>query len=321
MDYGKLLTRAFEITRQYRALWLFGFLLALFGGGNFSFGNFGGGGRDRGRGDFVPPLPSVSDQMMQTILVIVGVIACIAVIWIVLSIVLRLVSRGALIGLVQELEANQATPTVRRGFSIGLARFWSLLGIALLVNIPLFLFSFGVILVALLPMLTSLLPLISAGRRAPGELIGVALTGIFGSILLVCCAALVVLLVTLVVRPFYEFFVRACVIGKRGAVDAIREGYRIVRANLGNVAVLYILVIAIGIGFALVMIPVALVLIGIPAAAAIAAYWIANSIRAAIAVGAVLGIPMLLAMLFIAGLYQVFESTLWTEGYLTISNL
>ena len=32
MDYGRILARAFEITRRYRALWLFGFLLAVIGG-------------------------------------------------------------------------------------------------------------------------------------------------------------------------------------------------------------------------------------------------------------------------------------------------
>ena len=32
MDYGRLISHSFEIVRRYRALWLFGFLLALTGG-------------------------------------------------------------------------------------------------------------------------------------------------------------------------------------------------------------------------------------------------------------------------------------------------
>lgn len=320
MDYSKLLTRAFEITRTYRALWLFGVLLALFGGGGggFNFGNFGtgGGGGQRG-GEGFPTLPTIAGP---TILLIVGIVACIVIIWLLLSIILRFVSRAALIGLVQELEASQTTPTVRRGFSIGFARFWSLLVIALVVNIPLFIVSFALIVIAALPLIGSLLPLISSGaRRAPGEIVALAVTGMFGSIALLCCVVLFLILVGLVIRPFYEFFVRACVIGKRGALDSIREGYRIVRANPGNVAVLYILVIAIGIGFGLLMIPVALVLIGVPVGAAFAVYLVANSIGAAIGVGALIGIPMLLLMLFIYGLYQVFESAVWTEGYLAVT--
>lgn len=320
MDYSRLLTRAFEITRTYRALWLFGVLLALFGGGGggFDFGNFGtgGGGGQRG-GEGFPTLPTIAEQ---TILLIVVIVACIVIIWLLLSIILRFVSRAALIGLVQELEASQTTPTVRRGFSIGFARFWSLLGIALMVNIPLFIVSFALIVVAALPLIGSLLPLISSGaRRAPGEIVGLALTGMFASIALLCCVVLFLILVGLVIRPFYEFFVRACVIRKGGALDSIREGYRIVRANPGNVAVLYILVIAMGIGFGLLMIPVALVLIGIPAGAAFVVYLVANSIGAAIGVGALIGIPMLLLMLFISGLYHVFESAVWTEGYLAVT--
>ncbi|MCL5950420.1 MAG: hypothetical protein M1132_01640 [Chloroflexi bacterium] len=42
MDYGRMLARAFEITRRDRALWLFGFLLAVTGGSGGHPGlNFG----------------------------------------------------------------------------------------------------------------------------------------------------------------------------------------------------------------------------------------------------------------------------------------
>ncbi len=320
MDYGRLLTRSFEITRKYRALWLFGILLALFGGGggggNFNFGNFGRGGSGRGgdNGTF-PTLPS---GLWEAVAIFVFALICVLLIWIVLSIVLRFVSRGALIGLVQELEASGTTPTVRRGFSIGGNRFWQLLGIALTINIPLFIISLAIILVAVLPLLAAILPLISAGRSA--EQIGGALVGgIFGSVLLICCAALFLWALALVIRPFYEFFMRECVINKRGVFDSIREGYRAVRANLGNVAILYILIIGVGLGYGLVMIIVSLILIGIPVAVAVAVGIVANSATPAIIIGLVIGIPMLLVILFISGLYQTFESTLWTEGYLAIT--
>jgi hypothetical protein len=319
MDYSKILKRAFEITRKYRALWLFGILFALFGGGgggNFNF-NFPSGG-DRGTGDFVPP--SLRQITQEMILVIVGVVACVAIIWILLSIILRFVSRGALIGLVRELETNQTTPTVRRGFDIGFSRFWSLLGIGLIVNIPLFIVSVGIVLMAIVPLIASIVPLASLGSgRAPSELIALGIFGIIGSTALLCCVALFLMLIGLVIHPFYEFFVRECVIRKRGAMDSIREGYRIVRAKLKDVAVLYIILIGIGIGFGIVMIPVTLVLIGIPVGAAVLVGIVANSITPAIVVGLVIGIPMLLVLLYISGLYRTFESTVWTEGYLTIT--
>ncbi len=98
-------------------------------------------------------------------------------------------------------------------------------------------------------------------------------------------------------------------------MDSIRDGYARVRANLGNVAVLYILAIGIGIGFGIVMIPITLLLIVIPVGAGFAVYALAQSVTGAIIAGVVLGIPMLVILIFISGLYQTFESTYWTLGY------
>ncbi len=249
MDYGKILVRAFEITRTHRALWVFGVLLALFGGGgtNFNPGNFGGGNGGTGRGN--SEFPSIAPGMQQAILAIVLALICFVVIWFVLSIILRFVSRAALIGQVHELETQGTLPAVRQGFSLGAARFWSLLGIALTINIPLALVSLILILVAALPILVTVIPLISAGQRSPDQLVGVVLAGLGSTFVLICCVVILLSAISFVVYPFYEFITRACVIGKRGVMDSIREGYRIVRANLGNVAVLYILAIGIGIAF------------------------------------------------------------------------
>lgn len=318
MDYGKILARAFEITRKYRALWLFGVLLALFGGSsaNFNFPNYSFDRRDRFNGNV---LPQITTEMQQTIVVIIIALACLALVWLVLSIILRFVSRGALIGLVNELETEQVTPTVRRGFGIGANRFWPLLGIALTINIPLMLVSMGVILCALVPLALSIIPLATSGGHPADELVGVAVTGILGSIGLICCVALVLAAIGFIIHPFYEFITRVCVIGKRGVFDSIREGYRIVRANLGNVFVLYILMIAVGIGFAILMIPVALILIGIPTVIGLIVGFAAQSVLPGVVTGLVIGIPMLLILLFISGLYHAFSSTIWTEGYLAVT--
>ena len=320
MDYGRLVSRSFEVVRRYRTLWLFGFLLALTGGSgggdiaNSISWNFDGGSSRGGN------LPSLPPGIWQMIAVIIAIVVCIAILWLVFSIVLRFVSRGALVGLVAELEASQTAPTVRRGFRIGADRFWPLLGIALLINIPLFLVSIILIVIAAVPILTTLLPLLStAGGRPPDQLVGLVIGGALGSVLLFCCAILFLVLVQLVLRPFYEFFIRSCVIARRGTLDAIREGYHLARGNLGNTLILYILIIAIGIGFGLLMIPVALILIGIPVGVGLAIGAAANSALPGVVVGLIIGIPMLLLLLFISGLFQAFESTLWTEGYLAMT--
>lgn len=327
MDYGKLLSRSFEVTRKYRALWLFGILLALFGGsgGGGNFGNLGNLGGGNGRGGTGGAFPTLPASFWQVVGVIILAVVCIVLIWIVLSIILRFVSRGALIGLVQELEANGTTPAVRHGFSIGGSRFWQLLGIALTINIPLFIVSLALLLLAALPALAAIIPMINAGRSA-NEIGGMLVGSILGSVLLLCCVGILLWVVALILRPFYEFFVRECVIQKRGVFDSIREGYRIVRANLGNVTVMYILIIGIGIGYSILMFVISLILFGIALAAGVAAGFAASgaagsfaqAIVPAIIVGAIVAIPVLLLILFTSGLYQTFESTLWTEGYLAI---
>lgn len=318
MDYGKIVTRAFEITRKHRALWVFGILLVLFGGGggggnaNFNFPSGGGGD--------LPRLPTLSSEVWQIITILVIALVCFAVVWLLLSIVLRFVCRAALIGLVQELEAEQKTPTVKRGFSIGAEHFWRLLGIALVINIPLAIISLVIVGIALLPLLMTIVPLITTGgRRAPDELIAIALSGGALSLVLICCAALLLLALNLVIQPFYQFITRACVIQKIGVMDSIRAGYRIVRANLGKVAVLYILAIGIGIGFGLLMIPVVLLLLGIAAGVGFAVYAVAQSVTPAVIVAVIVGIPMFLLLIFISGLYATFESTYWTLGYRAVA--
>ncbi len=316
MDYTKILTRSFEIVRMHRALWLFGILLALFGGGGGGGGGFpgvpGAEPKPNGGPPFKPPVPSFDFNALVPILIAIG---CIIVILALVGIVLRFVSRGALIGLVHELQANQTTPTIGRGFRIGFSRFWSLLAIAILINLPLLLFSLLLIGLAALPIVGALLS--SAGRQGLEGIIAAA--GIT-SVLIFCCVILFLVLLALVIQPFYEFMQRACVVGNHGAMDSIREGFRLVRANLGNVLVLYILAIAIGIGFGIVMIPIAIVLFAVLFGAAFGAYLIANSLTPAIVVAVVIAIPVVLILVFVSGLYRAFESTFWTEGYLAVAN-
>ncbi len=320
MDLGRILSRSFEITRRYRALWLFGILLAIFGGqsGNLSNSlNFRGGPPSNQTlpGGGVPQLPQVPTN---TIILIVATVACIVLILIILSVILRFVSRGALMGLVGELEADETNPTVRRGFNIGFDRFWSLFGIALLINIPLFLISLLLLLVAAIPLIASLIPLIQAGRQ-PDQVVGPAVAGIISSVVLICCVILFLVIVGLVLQPFYQFFMRACVIGRRGAMDSIREGYRLVRANLGNVIVLYLVLIGLAIAYIIIVLVLALVLLAIIGGISVAVGAAAQSATPGIVVAVILAIPALLFLLFIGALYQVFDSTMWTEGYLALA--
>jgi hypothetical protein len=79
---------------------------------------------------------------------------------------------------------------------------------------------------------------------------------------------------------------------------------------------LYLLLIAARIGWGLVVsifaLPAGLVLFAIFSFAASA------NIALAIALGLAFGLPLLLIFIFLEALFQVFESSAWTEGYLAL---
>lgn len=318
MDYSKILSRSFEVVRKHRALWLFGILLALVGsgsGGGSRFNFPGAPSTNAGRDGTLPfTQPTLPQFDFAALMPVIAAIGFGILLLVIVALVLRFVSRGALIGLVNEIEVDQTTPTIGRGFRIGFSRFWSLLGIAFLVNLPLAIFTILLLALAALPFVGALLS--SGGRQGLDGIIG---AGGAASILILCCVILVLILLAFVIYPFYEFMQRACVIGNRGAMDSIREGYRIVRGNLGGVLVLYILAIAVGIGFGIIMIPFALVFGAILLGAGFAVYFIANSITTAIIAVALVAIPIVLIVIFVSGVYEAFVSTFWTEGYLAVA--
>lgn len=318
MDYTKILKRSFEVVRNHRALWWFGVLLALFGGGSGSgggggFPGGGGSGKSSGGNDF-PSFtpPQVDFNALVPIFIAIG---CVILVLVILGFILRFVSRAAMIGLVNELEAKQTAPTMRRGFRIGFDHFWRLLGIAFVINLPLGLVALVLLGVAAVPFIGALTAS-GGGTRGFEDMLAIAGAG---SVVLLCCMVLLLIAVAFVVRPIYEFIQRACVVDNRGAIASIREGFRIVRANLSKVLVLYLLVIAVGIGVGIAMIPIALILIAIPVIVGFVFYFAMNALTPALIAGAIISIPVLIALIFISGLVAAYESTVWTEGYLAVA--
>ncbi len=171
MDPVKILKRAWHILWSYRALWVFGLILALTAAG--SSGGSGGNNGVRFSGDgnnqgYEAPLPEnwreeigkafaeagkefsriLEDGLPAlgisrgelTALLWIGAIFLLTmlVIGIVMAIA-RYVSETAVIKMVDEYEATDTKMTVRQGFRIGWSRTsWRLFLINLIVNIPAF---------------------------------------------------------------------------------------------------------------------------------------------------------------------------------------
>lgn len=131
MNYLELIKRAFQITFQHRLLWIFGLFVGMVGG------NFYGGGLNFNNVQHLVRKKEIigSFQNFQNFLtsnffwiVLVSLILFLALL---VFIFLNTLSQSALISLVNKIEKKEKIK-ISDGISIGLARFWKILGINIL---------------------------------------------------------------------------------------------------------------------------------------------------------------------------------------------
>lgn len=301
MDYFGILERSFAITRRYRVLWLFGFLLALFGAGH------GGGNTVQYgfRGDEVP-LGHIGAPPGFGILVLLTILTVVVAL-IIIAAVINYVCQTALISLVGEIEEGKH-PTVRHGFDVGWSRSaLRLFGVDIALTVPVILVVIFVAAVFAVPFVL----ISSSGQGEPGVLV---------FILLCCLVFLVPLFIALIValHVLAQLVYRQIVLAGNGVVAGIRNGYTLIRANLGQVAAMWLIMFIIGLLWAAVNFIIGLVAFAVVGGPAALMYAIFRSGIAA-ALGA---LPFLvMAILFFAiinALYAVFTSAVWTLTYLEL---
>lgn len=313
MNHFDLIKRAWRITWRYKALWIFGILLALTAGGGT-----GGGGNagTNGRGGGMPPIPGFERVDPNMLFAVVALCCCLLLIWVIAMVVLRYVARTALYRGVDQIEATSAAPTWREGFRLGWSnrafRLWLL---DLIVGIP-----FAIVAVLLLALAAS--PLLLLLIDSPiARFIGIAVT--VGAELLVIGLLIVA---GIVLSVLGQFWAREIAITDRNFGEAITTGYRLVRARLKDVGVMWLLLAAIGLGFGLVMLPIVLIVLTLALAVGgglgYALYRLTDSVLWAV----LFGLPpfvliMLVPLTFIQGIYEVFDSSAWTLTYREIAPL
>jgi hypothetical protein len=343
MDHIKILKRAFNITWVYRALWVFGIILALTTGGNGGNGAQGADGGGRGdtsqRFEWPEELPAPpfgelptrpfeewpswelpSEYVGTAIAVGIG-LACVFLAVFILLRIARYVAETALIRMVDDYEETGEKRSVRQGFRLGWSRAaWRLFLINLVIGLPL-------VVVSLLLFLIPAGLIFLSVRALEGVSVAIGVIGIIAGVGLFFLILLCIIIVAIVLSLLMPFFRRACVLGGMGVIESIQEGIRFVRRHLKDVGIMWLLMIGLGIAWIIVMIPVfiALVLVGVltgglPAlllgglaslVAKGAAPWI---------LAAVVGIPVFLLVvaapaLFLSGLKEVFVSSTWTLTY------
>jgi hypothetical protein len=222
---------------------------------------------------------------------------------VVVGVVLNNISRGALIGMVREVEETGNT-SVRSGWRMGRSRLWPLIGIDLVTVIPAFIAAMVLVALAISPLL-----LLLAEREA------LTVLGILLTVLLSLVVVAVIIVAGTVLGIVREFACRQCVLEGRGVWSSIREGYRMVRANLRHVGVMWLLLFGIDLAASVIAFPLFLVGFGLATGAGAAVYAATQSIASALVVGIVLGLPVALVLALVGGVYLVFRSSAWTLAY------
>jgi hypothetical protein len=352
MDPIKILKRAWKILWSYKALWIFGIILALTtSGSNFRFsGNNASSGSDSSSsssgGDVSPSqsfregiqdmkefwnedLPELfTSQIPQDevrTLVVFGIIFLVFVVLtgIVLTFA-RYIAETAVIRMVDEYEATGNKPGIRQGFRFGWSRTsWRMFLINLLVNLPIFL-------IVLLMLAVGVATFLLVTQDSPV----LTITSVVGGIGFFFLSIFVLSILGVVIRLLVEFFWRACALEQVGVRESIRMGWNLVRKNLGSVALMWLVMFGVSLVWIIFVVIAFFILLPILALTIVAGAIVGGLpglLFAGISslflsgywpwiVGAVAGLPLfaLVAfspLIFLGGLERVFTSTVWTLVY------
>ena len=304
MDYGYILRRAWQITRQHKVLWLFGFLAAL----RSRMVNVGW--RD------LPPeaqrwvvefasssyfVPAVVGFVLLALLVGLGMM------------LLNALGKSALVEQVNRIE-NGGASTVRTGWEAGKLRARRVFLLVLLLNLPLFVIGgSGAILFFL-----SLRSLPPYPESVPDLLSTFEALG-FGLLCFLPAACLSVLL-WVPLSVIQRLAVRACVLEDRPVWSSIARGWEVLRGNFGVVAALWLILFVVGIGLFFFVVGVPL---GVLAIAFLTPLLLLRISASSVALGVALGVTVFFWLVGAAvnGVVETFISASWTLAYRQLTGL
>lgn len=297
MDYGKILSRAWQITWRWKVLWIFGFLASLGSGGGGGGGSSGVNNGSRGAGNF--PNFDISPQMGG---LIIGLV-CLALIIGLILWVLSIIGRGALIAGVQQVE-DEGQTSFGSAWRVGLSRFWTIFGIGFLAALP-------ILIIVLVLIGVGIAVAVGAGYNftndVPERALGVILPALACLIPLAC----VTVVLAVVLAQIQLYAERAAILEGHGWIEAFKRGWQVLKTHLGPTIIFWLIFLLIGGVLA------AIVVGGILALALPAMALFGNNNPNALAVvtmcgGALVGFVILAV---VGAIVQTFTSTTWTLVY------
>lgn len=288
MDFGKVLKRTWKLTWSFRALWIFGAILALTTVNGFFFGY--DWNRDENHkgiavkitddntiyvpgdgltidltgphgvailfddGGYQRELRELkdlfTDVVPRDVRTFLVALGIVVAGMIILGIVARYVAEAALIRMVNQIEEMDEKVGVWQGLRLGFSRSaWRMFLIDLIINLPITLAFLLFFVLALAP-----LGLWASGSSAAG-ILGTLLTSglLFLWVILLMAVNAVLSLLLQVVR-------RACGVEDLGAWASIRQGVVTVRSHLREVGLVWVIWLSLRLLWMLAMVPVLIVL-------------------------------------------------------------
>ena len=230
MDYGRILSRAWEITWRWKILWVLGFLATLGTGGTAGQPSYSFDSSDWGRTTYGP-------QMSSGVIALLVGVGCLVILLAIALWVISTIARGGLIAGVQQVEEEGSTG-FKQAWRVGVKRFWTLFGIGILAGLPTFL-----LLVVGIGTLVVLILLTVSGFETSDA---AGATGIVASVLCggtLCCGAILLSLLLSQIRIYAE---RAALLEGFGWIEAFGRGWQVLKQNLGPTIILWLIFFVIG---------------------------------------------------------------------------
>lgn len=288
-NFGEVLSRAGQIIWKHKILWIFGIFAGCSRGGGGSGGTGGAGGTGPGNQRF-PQFERIFNQISQWIndnpwVIVVFVVLVLALV--ILSVFLGTIGRIGLISGTYQAEGGAQQLIFGELFSNSMPYFWRVFGLSLVIG-----------LLALLV----ILPLV---------LFGVLTAGVG----LVCALPLICILIPVFwgISVVIEQANVAIVLENLGIADGLRKGWEVVRANLGPM-ILLALILFIGsgvIGF----------IFAIPIIAAVVPFifGVANNSNNAIWIGVLCCAAYFPVLLVLNGILTAYIQTVWALTYMRLT--
>jgi len=311
MNYGDIIKRSWHITWRYKALWVLGIFAGVSGC------QASGGSSYRTSSSDFPALqgrgvsPGTFRGFLETISPYAPLIIAATLVLILLALVFAVLSVAARGGLVTGAnsaeEGRRATLTELWGAGFG--RFWSLVGLDILLSLPIFVVGMAMLVGVMAPLLGTIM-----GGGEPSAAIAAPICGSLA------IGLPLLLVLSFVLGIMHLLALRYVMLGGQGAIEAARNGWHFFRARFKDTFLMWLintgLNLAASVALAIPMIVIGIAVVIPMVAAGIGEQW-----------GLLAGVILLAILLFwvVAALYNgiwgTFTSSLWTLFFRDVTGM